>query len=42
LTGDEWGTTKLATLSSENIKLYDAKYFNRLTINKDNLKDLVE
>jgi hypothetical protein len=42
LTGDEWGTTKLAILSDKTIKLYDAQYFNRLTVNKDNIKGLVD
>lgn len=41
LTGDEWGKTKLATLSFFQIQLYDVAYFNRLTLNDDNLKGLI-
>lgn len=41
LTGDWWGKTKLVAISYQQIQVYDIKYFNRLTINIENLFSLI-
>ena len=38
---DWWGKTKLVAISCQQIQVYDIKYFNRLTINIENLFSLI-